>query len=179
MKILVVEDDPVSRLLLTRALEKLGHQTLAAENGAKGFEAFVAHSPELVVTDWQMPELNGGELCRQIRALRRSRYPYLIVLTARTDKQSFLDGHEAGADDFLTKPLDLDELGVRLRVAQRMLQLQHEVRTLEGLLPICAYCKKIRDGEAWVPVERYMSARSGAEFSHSICVSCLDHHFPE
>jgi DNA-binding response OmpR family regulator len=86
-----------------------------------------------------------------------------------------LDGLDAGADDFLSKPVDKRHLEVRLRVAERVLGLHHEVRRLQGLLPICSYCKRIRDGEAhWCPVEEYVARRSDAQFSHGVCPECYE-----
>ncbi len=82
---------------------------------------------------------------------------------------------DAGADDFLTKPLDRSELRVRLRVAERLLGLQAEVRQLEGLLPICSYCKRIRDeGNEWTRIETYVASRTDATFTHGVCPECKE-----
>ncbi len=84
---------------------------------------------------------------------------------------------EAGADDFITKPVDMDELHARLKAAERILGLRTHVQQLEGLLPICAYCKRIRDAaEQWESIERYVEARSAAQFSHGYCPECYEKH---
>ena len=175
MTILVVEDDNVSRLLLMTKLKKLGHTAIEASDGEQGWQAFVREQPRLVITDWMMPELDGLQLCRRIRGVEKECYTYIIMLTALSGKKNFLEGMGAGADDFLNKPMDMDELMTRLHVAERILALQTEVRQLEGLLPICAYCKQIRDeNNAWQPIEGYVSSHTDAKFSHGICPSCYE-----
>jgi DNA-binding response OmpR family regulator len=122
-----------------------------------------------------MPEMDGLELCRKIRAQKRASYTYIILLTALSGKANYLEGMEAGADDFVVKPFDADELKARLRVGQRILGLQLEVRQLRGLLPICSYCKKIRDGQnVWTQLEDYVSQHSEVMFSHSLCPECYE-----
>ncbi len=175
MKILVVEDDTVSQLVLATKLKKLGHDVVVTQDGEEGWQSFVCDQPRLIITDWMMPKLDGLELCRRIRAHHQEKYTYIIMLTALAGKQSYLDGMDAGADDFLNKPVDMDELTARLRVAERILTLQTEIKQLEGLLPICAYCKKIRDdNNTWQPVETYISDKTEARFSHGICPTCYD-----
>lgn len=173
MKILVAEDDPVSRLVLTSILRKLGHEVAEVPDGLEAWATFQQTPFAVVVSDWMMPSIDGLELTRRIRAADRVRYTYVILLTALSGRERYLEGMEAGADDFLTKPLDAEELRVRLRVAERILGLQAAVKQLEGLLPICAYCKKIRDeGGSWVRVETYVEQRTEAQFSHGICPEC-------
>jgi response regulator RpfG family c-di-GMP phosphodiesterase len=116
-------------------------------------------------------------LCRRIRAERRVEYTYIIVQTSKSGKENYLAAMKAGIDDFVTKPVDPDELRARLGVAERILALRRELWQLEGLLPICSYCKRIRDAaDIWQPVERYVGERSGAEFSHGICPDCYRQH---
>jgi len=173
MKILVVDDDPSTRLALGELLEHAGHEVVTAAGGhAAWAELERAHFP-LVLLDRVMPGLDGIELCRRIRARRRARYTYVILVTMVGGKEPYLEGMSAGADDYFSKPFDPDELRARLRVAERMLDLQDELANLRGLLSICAYCKAIRDEQsAWVPVEQYLRERTATTFSHGICPHC-------
>ncbi len=175
MRILIAEDDAASRAILAGQLAKLGHDVDAAENGEDAWDRFLSQQPEVVITDWNMPETDGLELCRRIRAHQAKPYTYLIILTTLDKKVDYLEGMEAGADDFVIKPCETVDLSVRLSVAQRILSLQKEVKQLEGLLPICPECKKIRDEtENWQPVESYLTRRTEAQFSHGICPECFE-----
>ena len=177
MKILIVEDERVSRMVLAAALEKLGHDVIEAEDGLVGWEQFEKNTPPVVVTDWAMPGLDGLQLCRKIRERDSASYTYVFILTKLSGRDRFFEGMDAGADDFLTKPFDPAELAARLRVAQRILGLRLEVQRLEGLLPICSYCKRIRDeANEWSSVEQYVSERFDACFTHSICPDCYTSH---
>lgn len=176
MNILVADDDAVSRLVLTAHLKRLGHDVVTAEDGREAWGQFLTHRPPVVITDWLMPEIDGLELCRMIRGEKRARYTYLILLTSLGGKGSYLEGMNAGADDFVTKPFDAEELVARLRVGERILGLQAEVRQLQGLLPICAYCKRIRDEtNVWHPIDHYLATHTDASFSHGICPTCFEH----
>ncbi len=173
MKVLVAEDDSVSRLLLASILEKLGYEVLVTENGHDAWLAYEQEKSSLIITDWMMPALSGLDLCRRIRAHHNSTYTYIILLTALGGRDYYLEGMDAGADDFMTKPFDKEKLASRLRVAQRVLTLKAEVKQLEDLLPICPVCKKIQETEhKWTPVEDYLSKRTDAFFSHSVCPEC-------
>lgn len=177
MRILLVDDDPVARRILTAVLVGLGHEAVPATDGAEAWERFQVDSPDIVITDWMMPEIDGLELTRRIRGSAKARYTYVLLLTALQGRARYLDGMDAGADDFVTKPVDREELHARLRVAERVLGLQREVHQLEGLLPICSYCKRIRDdANAWSQVEEYVTRMTQAQFSHGICPTCYDQH---
>ena len=128
MKVLIAEDDAVSRTILRRAVEKFGHECLAAEDGRKAWEVYQG-SPDidLVVSDWMMPGIDGPELCRLIRGEERGNYTYFIFLTALGDKGHLQTGLEAGADDYLPKPLDRDDLQVRLISADRVTSLHRKL----------------------------------------------------
>ena len=124
MKVLIAEDDRDSRELLAWILEKLGYQVVCTENGRLAWDAFQLGNFRLVISDLLMPDVDGLELCRRIRASKPSKYTYIILLTALIGKKQYLEGMEAGADDFMTKPFDADELKARLVVAGRILALQ-------------------------------------------------------
>ncbi len=178
MKVLVADDDLPSQMLLSAALKHLGHQVVTASDGESAWATLQAEHFDVLVSDWMMPGLEGPEVTRRLRQQRSGaeRYTYVILLTVLSGKSRYLEGIEAGADDFLTKPLDPDLLRARLKVAERILGLREEVRCLEGLLPICSYCKKMREegegGTRWVAFESYISERTDASFSHGICPEC-------
>jgi signal transduction histidine kinase len=110
--------------LLQSFLEKWGHQVIPAPNGAEAWRLFEGQDFPIVISDWVMPEMDGLELIRRIRACPRVGYVYIILLTSKSQKEDVIKGMEAGADDFLTKPFDRDELRVRLRASERILQLE-------------------------------------------------------
>jgi phosphoserine phosphatase RsbU/P len=173
MNILVAEDDAVARQLLVALLQAAGHSPTAVENGHDAWGAWLLARSRVVISDWQMPEVDGLELCRRVRRQPGESYTYFILLTSRSGKQSYLAAMDAGVDDFITKPIDPDELKARLQVAERILGLREELHALEGLLPICSYCKRIRDDQDnWSPLEGYIEKRSEAQFSHGICPEC-------
>jgi DNA-binding response OmpR family regulator len=181
MRILIAEDEGVSRVVLGTKLKELGHEVLEARDGTEAWSIFEVKRPRILITDWMMPGMDGGELSQSIRGQADQPYTYIIVLTSLSGKGSFLEAMDAGADDFLTKPVDMDELTARLRVAERVLALQTEVQLMQQLLPICMYCKKIRDREAdweqqanWQDLEAYVSARSDIQLSHGICKECFE-----
>ena len=124
MKVLIAEDDKDSRELLSWLLQKLGYQVVAASNGKEAWDAFRKGRFRLVISDVLMPEIDGLELCRKIRLHKQSKYTYIIIITALIGKKDYLEGMDAGADDFVTKPFDPDELKARLRVAERIISFQ-------------------------------------------------------
>src|SRR6476646_6462594 len=134
MKVLVAEDDRDSRELLAWILQKLGYQVVAATNGKEGWEAFRKGRFRIVISDVLMPEMDGLELCRRIRTHKQSKYTYIIIITALIGKKDYLEGMEAGADDFVTKPFDADELKARLRVAERIISFQEQAVAAERAL---------------------------------------------
>lgn len=124
-RILIAEDDPVSRRMLEAFLQKWGYQVVAAADGLDALRILESEdAPELAVLDWMMPGLEGPEVCRRVRAHPDRPYVYILLLTARSQKDDLLRGLESGADDYLTKPFDAPELRARLHVGQRILNLQ-------------------------------------------------------
>lgn len=194
MKILIAEDDPVSRKMLERILPKDETEVTAVENGVQALAVLERDIPDMLITDWMMPDLDGLELSQRVRALDLPNYVYIILLTALTDKQRIIQGLDAGADDYITKPYDRTELLARVRAGKRVIDLEKslrqrnqelsdalaQVKRLKGLLPICMFCKKIRkDKNYWQQVEEYVADHTEADFSHSICPECLEEHYPD
>ncbi len=194
MKILIAEDEKTSRMILERTLTKAGYDVVGVEDGLKALALVQKEVPDILITDWMMPDLDGLELCRRIRCLDLPGYVYIILLTALTEKERIIQGLNAGADDYITKPFDRTELLARVKAGERIVQLEKsllqknkelsdalaQVKQLKGLFPICMYCKKIRNDENyWQQVEEYIGEHSEADFSHSICPECLEKHFPE
>lgn len=124
MKVLIADDDPVSRRLLQSYLQKWGYEVASAVNGADAWHLFGQEEFPVVITDWMMPELTGMELIRRIRAAARPHYVYAILLTSRSQKEDLVEGMEAGADDFVNKPFLAEELRVRLRAGERIVNLE-------------------------------------------------------
>ncbi len=190
MKLLVADDDATSRKMLEAILQKWGYEVVVARDGAEAWQALQAgDAPELAVLDWMMPEMDGVEVCRRVRAGGRTPPTYVVLLTARGSRADVVTGLEGGADDYITKPFDRGELRARISVGLRIVELQRSlaarvreledalsrVKLLQGLLPICSYCKKIRnDRNYWQQVEGYITDHSEAQFSHSICPECYE-----
>ncbi len=194
-RVLIAEDDSVARRLLTVHLEKWGYAVTCTADGTAAWEAFESDANiEIAILDWNMPGIDGIELCRRMRAQRTVRSLYILLCTANNAVGDVIEGLNAGADDYLTKPLDRGELRARLRVGQRTLSLETtlrrridelndalaHVKQLQGLIPICMHCKNIRnDGDVWQRVEQYLADRGNVKFSHGVCDECLEKHYPE
>lgn len=187
-RVLVADDDVVSRVLLDETLRDLGYDVTAVSDGAEALAGLTADDPPtLAILDWEMPRLNGLQVCREVRAQRPGAPLYVLLLTVHAGIDNVVKGLRSGANDYLTKPFNRDELAARLTVAADVVTLQttlarrvveleqalSHIKTLHGLLPICAWCKKIRDdGNYWRQVEDYVSRHTGARFTHGICPSC-------
>jgi len=170
MDILIAEDDFISRKLLINILEELGHVVTVASDGEEAWRAYQAQPTRLVITDWLMPRMDGVELVKKIRANDASDYTYLILLTANIgQRENYFRAMQAGVDDFLAKPLDRLELEIRLQVAQRILKASSHIQSLESVLTICAYTKKINiPDEGWQTIEDFMRRHLGLTISHGI-----------
>jgi len=195
MKILIAEDDYTSRLMLQVILEKWKYKVVTAENGTEAMQLLEQNEqPQIAILDWEMPEMDGLEVCQKMRALDRETPIYIIMLTARTTTNDIVYGLDSGADDYITKPFNENELRARVRVAERMVRIQESlantveelrqalehVDTLQGILPICMHCHEIRsDDEAWHKLEKYIENHTMAKFSHSICPNCLEKHYSD
>lgn len=137
MKILVAEDDDVSRFMTVKAVQQIGYECISACDGEAAWELYLKEGADAVISDWMMPGLDGIQLCKRIRQMDDQLYTYFIILTALSEREYRLEGMRAGADDYLAKPLDRDELQLRLIAAARVTglhrKLQDQARELERL----------------------------------------------
>jgi len=188
MRILIAEDDVTSRWLLERVLKRWNHEIISAETGVQALELLRQEgSPQIAILDWLMPEKTGVEVCRELRGMPAGQNKYIILLTAKGEKEDVVSGLESGADDYITKPFNQEELRARIKAGLRIVELQNQLadrvsqledsiareKQLQGLLPICSYCKKIRDdGNYWHQVESYIVSHADVRFSHSVCPEC-------
>ncbi len=141
MRVLIAEDDAVSRTVLKKTVEKLGHECLAAKDGQEAWEMYRSTPEvEVIISDWMMPGIDGLELCRSVRGANNDWYTFFIFLTALGDKEYLLEGIRAGADDYLAKPLDRDQLQVRLITASRVNSLHRQLNDQKAEL------EKLRGG---------------------------------
>jgi CheY-like chemotaxis protein len=188
MRVVIAEDDRVAAEILARTLRRWDFDPIVTTNGAAAWEQLrSASGPTLAILDWMMPELDGPEICRLVRRELPFANVYVILVTARETRGDIVAGLDAGADDYVIKPFDAEELRARVAVGLRVLTLQERlaerveelqaalsnVKQLHGLLPICSYCKRIRgDDQYWQQVEGYIAEHSDAQFSHGICPTC-------
>jgi DNA-binding response OmpR family regulator len=192
VRVLIADDEATSRHLIQATLRGWGYEVLVATDGVEALRVLEgSNPPEIALLDWMMPGVDGLEVCRHMRAAIPNAPTYIILVTARGGLANVVQGLEAGADDYITKPFDPRELHARLHAGARIVQLQqalvdrfHEledalmrVKQLQGLLPICSYCKKIRnDRNYWEQVDAYVASHSQAQFSHGVCPDCYEMH---
>ncbi len=192
-RVLLADDDEKTRQILTHYLQKWDFIVTSCRDGMEAAALLEQDSaPALALIDWEMPGLEGVEICRRVRG-RAGRHPYtyIILVTGRSDKGEVASGLAAGADDYVTKPFDVDELRARLLVGQRVVSLErrlaeHIMRLREALeqmgqiqdappVCICPVCKQTRDSQArWQPVETYLREHAGTHSFHETCPACQD-----
>ena len=188
MKILIAEDNLTHQLMLKSVFAELGYDPVVTGDGCTACEIMLRpDAPKLAIIDWMMPGMQGVEVCRKIREAKFNEPAYLIILTARNAPEDIVKGLKAGANDYIVKPYNAEELQVRIGVGRKVVELQAllagrikqlqdalaQIKTLQGILPICMYCKKIRDDKQyWQQVESYVSTHTEAQFSHGICPDC-------
>ena len=126
-RVLVVDDSRLQRRILVASLKKWGFNVLEAESGEQAMEICLADPPDLILSDWMMPGMNGIEFCRAFRKQSTDNYSYFILLTSKSEKNEVAEGLDAGADDFLTKPVSSDELRARISAGERILRMQREL----------------------------------------------------
>jgi len=190
MKILIAEDNEVSSRILQLTLAAAGHEVITTENGVTAWAILEKEdSPAMAILDWMMPDMDGLEVCRLVRQKITATPIYIILLTAKAGKTDVVQGLDAGANDYIFKPFNREELNARIRVGETVVKLQRnlaarvkelesaltQVKLLQGILPICSYCKNVRDDQNyWQQLETYISKYSEAKFSHGICPGCYD-----
>ncbi len=178
-KVLVVDDSPVYRKLVEHALSQDFSAVLFATSGHQALEIFERQRPEVVITDWLMPDLTGIDLCQRIREGTQSSYTYVIILTSNAEKENVVKGLSAGADDYLTKPFHAAELLARVRVGQRLIDLHRQIETKNRLLEELALTDALtglsnrRAIETWAPRQLSGAARHG--FPFWVVMIDLDH----
>ncbi len=187
-KILIADDDPVQRRLLEKTLAEWSYEVVVTKNGQEAWQKLQYDSAlPLAILDWNMPELEGPDVCRNLRTLQRP--VYVILLTSNSGKEEVYRGLRAGADDYITKPFHRQELFARLQVGVRIVELQQNfaaqvkdledlrghVKMLQELLPVCPRCKKVREDDAyWRRVEQYQGVHLDPQLSPGICNDCQD-----
>ena len=190
LQVLVADDEPVSRTVVAAMLKKAGYSVIFANDGEEAWKKLDCDDPPaLALLDWEMPGLQGPEVVQRIRSRERGSPTYIILLTSRDSSADIVQGLRAGADDYVTKPANEDELIARVNVGARVVQLQTaladrvrsleealaNVKALQTLLPMCAYCKSIRnDQNYWEKVETYFTQHSNVAFTHSYCPTCYE-----
>jgi phosphoserine phosphatase RsbU/P len=188
MRALIADDDRIAAAVLAQTLKRWEFDVTVVADGTEAWRYLqTATEATLAVLDWMMPGLDGAEVCRRVRHEMPLANMYLVLLTSLESRSHVVAGLDAGADDYLTKPFDPEELRARIHVGVRVIALQAKlaervtelqaalanVKQLHGLLPICSYCKRIRgDDQYWQQVESYIADRSDAQFSHGICPPC-------
>ncbi len=190
MKVLIAEDDIPSCLMLETMLTTWGYSVTVAADGDAAWKILCEPDhPRLLILDWMMPGIEGPAIVRRLRARSPETPYYSIIITSRSDPDSAASALNIGADDFIGKPFNSDELRARVAVGYRTNCLQAalsehirdlsqaltRVRQLEGIIPICMHCKKIRDDRSdWKQLEQYITDHSEAVFSHGICPACAE-----
>ena len=188
MKILIADDDPVLRIVLNGTLNESGYEVIETCDGLAAWDALrQVDGPKIAILDWGMPGMDGTEVCRRAREEPRTVGSYLILLTARLGETEVAEGLDAGASDYLTKPFNDRELLARVRVGLRVLEVQdklnrrvsdleedlRQVKQLRELLPICGWCKKVRDDKNyWMNLETYFEMNSDIKVTTGICPDC-------
>ncbi|MGE3727108.1 MAG: PleD family two-component system response regulator [Candidatus Sericytochromatia bacterium] len=187
MHVLIAEDDPISLRLTSKILNSWGYRVTESSDGQTAWDKLEADPAPIVILDWRMPGLDGLSLCRRMRESETHTSTYILLLTGMEGKANLIQGLEAGADDYLEKPVDPAQLKARLNVGVRIVGLQQSLRQrlgeleqalanvkeLRGLLPICSYCKNIRNDENyWQKLESYLSEHTHVQLTHGICPTC-------
>jgi two-component system, cell cycle response regulator len=173
MKILIAEDDPISRRVLEANLLEWGYEVMVASDGGEAWEIIQQpESPSLIISDWMMPRMDGLALCREICNMKKSEYIYFIIITAKGEKKDIIEGLEAGADDFLTKPFNQEELKYRIRIGERIINLERRIMELANTDPLTGLLNRRAFMER---MEQEMSRAQREKKPLSLILADIDH----
>ena len=165
--VLAVDDKPQNLQFLGKLLSDNGYEVGMSQNGRQALNFVKKNEPDLILLDIMMPDMDGYEVCEQLKKDFTARHIPIIFLTAKTDSKDIVKGFDVGGADYVTKPFNSAELLARIKT-------HIEIRTLRGLLPMCSKCKKIRNDEGfWKQVDLYIEEHSQITFTHGICPDCL------
>lgn len=187
-RVLYVDDDPAALVALRRIIAKAEWSSVSAASAAAAREILSSNGDiEVVLLDWMLPDGSGVEMCREIKAAAGA-LRYVILVTIRSSPEDIERGLDAGADDYIVKPVIPVEARARIRAGFRTVAAQRQltahvaklqaalerVRSLENLLPLCMYCRRINSSEMWKPLEDYLWERADVKMSHGCCPDCLE-----
>ncbi len=173
--ILVIDDDQRNIQILAAALDENGYEHALFLSGGKALQFLEVEKPDLILLDILMPEMDGYDVCRQIRKDKANQNIPIIFLTAKTEMEDLVKGFDLGCVDFIRKPFKIPEMLARVKTHIGYKRALEEIQTLRGVIPICVTCKKVRDDEGlWQRIEQYIEDQSEAMFSHGMCPKCLD-----
>jgi DNA-binding response OmpR family regulator len=190
VKILIAEDEFTTRMMVQVCLENWGYRVESVTNGNDAWAALQKpEAPHIAILDWEMPELDGVEVCRRIKEMNAINPPYILLLTSRDSKTDIVKGFDAGADDYMTKPFNDNELRARVRVAERLVRTQsslsesvaelkaalNQVEMLENGVELCCECQKIfspYDGE-WHGLGDILQTGADPRFIANTCPGCV------
>ena len=172
-QILIVDDNPQNIQVLGRMLMDRGYRVSISQTGKGALEFAQKRQPDVILLDIMMPEMDGFEVCKRLKQMPETEKIPVIFLTARYETENIVKGFDVGGVDYVTKPFNSVELLARVKTQLKLKEAFDEIKTLKGLIPICANCKKVRDDDGfWGMIEEYVSEHSEAVFSHSICPDC-------
>jgi phosphoserine phosphatase RsbU/P len=189
--VLLADDDKLTLNVLNDTLTRAGYDVLTATDGEQAWKKLEQSKAMIAILDWIMPGVEGVEIVRRAHQDPRFVNTYFILLTGKSSTEDLVAGLKAGASDYLRKPFEEAELLARVEVGIRFIELQQkladrvkeletaltQVKRLEGLLPICSYCKRIRnEQDYWERVDAYISQHANVRFSHNICPECYQKH---
>ena len=173
--ILIVDDNPQNIQVIGNIISEEGYDTGVAINGTKTLNFVLKQPPDLILMDIKMPKMNGYQVCEILKKEKLTQDIPVIFLTAKTETEDIVKGFDAGGVDYVTKPFNSKELLARIKTHVELKLSRDEIKTLKGLIPICAGCKQIRDDKGyWFQVEEYITKNTDAAFTHSICPTCME-----